>query len=226
MNYGRLPLNEQLDAFQDVLLRNQTLAEVLTRAAVLALPGWYLVAGCLYQTVWNIVTGRSAEAGILDYDLAYFDASDLSWEGEDSVIQAGRTLFGDLPVPVQIRNQARVHLWYEQKFRLPACRTTLPRRQSTPSRRPTPASACGLSRETGGGSTLPTVSVTSSTSSRGPTRCWLPGTSTKPRSPGGGGNGLHSACCPGPSRPALAATTDPGQERRGPALLRSVRFAL
>jgi hypothetical protein len=77
------------------------------------------VAGCLYQTVWNIVTSRSAEAGILDYDLAYFDASDLSWEGEDAVIQAGRTLFSDLPVPVQIRNQARVHLWYEQKFRAP-----------------------------------------------------------------------------------------------------------
>jgi uncharacterized protein len=119
VNYGRLPLDEQLDAFQDVLLRNRTLAKVLTRAAVLALPEWYLVAGCLYQTVWNFVTGRSAEAGILDYDLAYFDASDLSWEGEDAVIQAGRTLFGDLPAPVQIRNQARVHLWYEQKFRAP-----------------------------------------------------------------------------------------------------------
>lgn len=119
MSYGRLPLDEQLDAFQDVLLRNETLAEILTRAAVLALPEWYLVAGCLYQTVWNVITGRPAEAGILDYDLAYFDASDLSWEGEDAVIQAGRTLFDDLPVPVQIRNQARVHLWYEQRFRTP-----------------------------------------------------------------------------------------------------------
>ena len=124
MNYGRLPLDEQLDAFRDVLLRNQTLAEVLTRAAVLALPGWYLVAGCLYQTVWNIVTGGPAEAGILDYDLAYFDASDLSWESEDAVIQAGRSLFGDLPVPVQIRNQARVHLWVRAEIQdsLPAAR--------------------------------------------------------------------------------------------------------
>ena len=25
-------------------------------------------------------------------------------------------LFVDLPAPVQIRNQARVHLWYEEKF--------------------------------------------------------------------------------------------------------------
>src|SRR5262249_42612096 len=75
MNYGRLPVDEQVAAFREVLLENPTLAEVLTRAAVLGLPGWYLVAGCLYQTVWNIVTGRLPEAGILDYDLAYFEAT-------------------------------------------------------------------------------------------------------------------------------------------------------
>ena len=78
-----------------------------------------LVAGCLYQTVWNVVTGQPPEAGILDYDLAYFDGSDLSWDAEDAVIRAGHEVFAGLPVPVQIRNQARVHLWYEQKFGLP-----------------------------------------------------------------------------------------------------------
>ena len=119
MDYGRLPIDEQVAAFQTVLLRNQVLTGVLSRAAVLDLPGWYLVAGCLYQTVWNVVTGQPPEAGILDYDLAYFDASDLSWQAEDAVIQAGHRLFGDLPAPVQIRNQARVHLWYEQKFAVP-----------------------------------------------------------------------------------------------------------
>ena len=85
----------------------------------LELPGWYLVAGCLYQTVWNVVTGQPPEAGILDYDLAYFDDTDLSWDAEDAVIQAGHEVFTGLPVPVQIRNQARVHLWYEQKFGIP-----------------------------------------------------------------------------------------------------------
>ena len=119
MNYGRLPVDEQVAAFREVLLENPTLAEVLTRAAMLRLPDWFVVAGCLYQTVWNVVTGRPAEAGILDYDLAYFDASDLSWHAEDAVIQAGHKLFSDLPAPVQIRNQARVHLWYEEKFGVP-----------------------------------------------------------------------------------------------------------
>src|SRR5215831_13614469 len=50
MDFGRLPVDVQVAAFQAVLLRNPTLAEVLARAAVVDLPGWYLVAGCLYQT--------------------------------------------------------------------------------------------------------------------------------------------------------------------------------
>ncbi len=119
MRAGRLPLDEQVVQFQAALRRNRTLTEVLTRAARLDLPSWYLVAGCLYQTVWNVVSGQPPEAGILDYDLAYFDGSDLSWAAEDAVIQAGHEVFGGLPAPVQIRNQARVHLWYEQKFGVP-----------------------------------------------------------------------------------------------------------
>jgi uncharacterized protein len=119
MRAGQLPVDEQVACFRAALSRNQTLTDVLGRAAAMRLPAWYLVAGCLYQTVWNVVTGQPAEAGILDYDLAYFDGSDLSWEAEDAVIRTGNDVFGGLPAPVQIRNQARVHLWYEQKFGAP-----------------------------------------------------------------------------------------------------------
>jgi hypothetical protein len=121
MLIGRLPIDEQLEHFRAALNGNRTLTRVLGLAAGLRLPGWYLLAGCLYQTVWNTVTGQPPEAGILDYDLGYFDPSDLSWDAEDAVIQAGRSIFGDIAAPVQIRNQARVHLWYEQKFGVP-CR--------------------------------------------------------------------------------------------------------
>lgn len=119
MRTGQLPIDEQLRYFRAALRENPTMINVLARAATMTLPDWYLVAGCLYQTVWNVVTGQPAEAGILDYDLAYFDDSDLSWEAEDAVIRAGNTVFAGLPAPVQIRNQARVHLWYEQKFGTP-----------------------------------------------------------------------------------------------------------
>jgi uncharacterized protein len=121
MEAGQLPIDEQLTQFRMALRRNRTLMEVLARAEAMDLPGWYLVAGCLYQTVWNVVTGQPPEAGILDYDLAYFDGSDLSWDAEDAIIKAGHQTFAGLPAPIQIRNQARVHLWYEQKFGVP-CR--------------------------------------------------------------------------------------------------------
>jgi uncharacterized protein len=121
MRAGQLPIDQQVAHFRAALRRNRTLTEVLARAAAMDLPGWYLVAGCLYQTVWNVVTRQPPEAGILDYDLAYFDESDLSWDAENQVIEAGHQTFAGLAVPVQIRNQARVHLWYEQKFGVP-CR--------------------------------------------------------------------------------------------------------
>jgi hypothetical protein len=53
---------------------------------------------------------------IKDYDVFYFDDEDLSWEAEDTVIQRSKVLFEDLDVAIEIKNQARVHLWYEQRF--------------------------------------------------------------------------------------------------------------
>ncbi|MBC6448348.1 nucleotidyltransferase family protein [Actinokineospora sp. HBU206404] len=90
--------------------------DVLDRAARLDLPGWYVTAGAVFQTVWNTVTGRPATFGIKDYDLFYFDPADLSWEAEDQVIQRSRPLFEEVTAQVEIRNEARVHLWYEAKF--------------------------------------------------------------------------------------------------------------
>ena len=119
MDAAYLPLDEQLTQLRAALESNGALLRVLAGAAQMDLPGWYLVAGCVYQTVWNVVTGRPPEAGIDDYDLAYFDGSDLSWDAEDAVIQAGQREFAGIPALVQIRNQARVHLWFPQKFGVP-----------------------------------------------------------------------------------------------------------
>lgn len=110
---------QQLEALRTTLARNETLLEVLHRAAKLDLSGWYLTAGCVFQTVWNVVTDRPPTHGIRDYDLFYFDDSDLGWDAEDAVIQAGEQAFRDLPVTVEIRNEARVHLWYEDHFGVP-----------------------------------------------------------------------------------------------------------
>lgn len=110
---------EEAAHFRAALERNKTLLDVLRRAATMNLPGWYLAAGSLTQTVWNVVTDQPIETGIDDYDLVYYDDSDLSWEAEDQVIQAGLKIFEGVPTRVEIRNQARVPLWYQEKFGIP-----------------------------------------------------------------------------------------------------------
>jgi hypothetical protein len=92
---------------------------VLERAPSLGVSDWWLTAGVLFQSVWNGLTGRDPGAGVRDADLFYVDP-DTSWEAEDAVIRRGAALFADLPVPVEIRNQARVHLWYAERFGVPA----------------------------------------------------------------------------------------------------------
>jgi hypothetical protein len=98
---------------------NGRVRQVLDRAERLNLPDWYLTAGCLFQTVWNVIEGHDAERGIRDYDLFYFDDRDLSWAAEDEVIQRAAGAFGDLAIKVEVRNEARVHLWYEEKYGIP-----------------------------------------------------------------------------------------------------------
>jgi hypothetical protein len=98
--------------------RNAVNRELIGRLGVLELPDCYLVSGCLFQTVWNLICGKPPEFGILDYDIFYYDSSDLSWDAEDAVIRRVKGAFPDLPGEIQVRNQARVHLWYEKRFGL------------------------------------------------------------------------------------------------------------
>lgn len=99
------------------LRTNPVLVDVVERARDLALPDWYLAAGAVVQTIWNAVTGRPPGYGIGDYDLIYHDAADLSWAAEDAAIRRGAALFPG--VELEVRNEARVHLWYEEKFGVP-----------------------------------------------------------------------------------------------------------
>lgn len=98
--------------------RNPFNAALLARLPALALPDCWLVSGSLFQSVWNIRCGFPVTHGIRDYDVFYFDP-DTSWETENAVIARGRRAFEDLGITVEIRNQARVHLWYPEKFGLP-----------------------------------------------------------------------------------------------------------
>jgi hypothetical protein len=94
---------------------NKAIADELFQ---LALPDAWIVSGCLVQTAWNVLTRRAVDYGIDDYDLFYFDP-DTSWQAEDAVIRKLAHLSAKLGVKIEVRNQARVHLWYPEKHGLP-----------------------------------------------------------------------------------------------------------
>lgn len=104
--------------FIELALTNETNRAVLSLLPELGFADSWLVSGCLFQTVWNALTGREPGYGIKDYDIFYFDP-DTSWAAEDDAIRRGLELFARLGVEMEIRNQARVHLWYEEKFGRP-----------------------------------------------------------------------------------------------------------
>jgi hypothetical protein len=79
MALDELTVHDQVAEFRRMICLNPVVAEILDRMPVLELPDCWLAAGALVQTVWNVLSDRDAQTGILDYDLNYFDASDLSW---------------------------------------------------------------------------------------------------------------------------------------------------
>jgi len=114
-------MSQALAARLEAVLRGTPqLMRVLTTARALQLPDWLVFSGAVYQPVLNHLTGRPTDYGLKDYDLAYHDARDLSYEAEDVVIRRAAAAFDpDLAPLVEVRNQARVHLWFQQKFAEP-----------------------------------------------------------------------------------------------------------
>jgi uncharacterized protein len=100
------------------VLRNPTNRTILERLPALGLADAWLVSGAVFQTVWNVVTGRPPGYGIKDYDIFYFDA-DTSFAAEDAIIRRVAASMSDICDCIEPRNQARVHLWYRQKFHAP-----------------------------------------------------------------------------------------------------------
>lgn len=108
-------LGFQIKLLEDILLHNNTLKIILERLESYGLENYYVAAGSINQTVFNYYHGYSLENEIDDYDIVYFD-EDLSYEKEDKIIKEVSELLKDINVKLDIKNQARVHLWYGKKF--------------------------------------------------------------------------------------------------------------
>jgi len=116
LRYAGADPEVQRQALNDIIAGSPVLMRILEGMHELDLPDPLLGSGAIYNTVWNVLTDRPPLTGIKDADVVYFDPSDRSYEAEDRVIRRASAHFAGLPIPVEVRNQARVHLWFPQKF--------------------------------------------------------------------------------------------------------------
>jgi uncharacterized protein len=101
------------------LRRNPYLWNIVREFDEIMLPDGWLVAGAVAQTVWNLAFAQDAAIGIKDADIVYFDAADLSAEAEVAHERRLREKFAHLPLKLDVKNEARVHLWYRDRFGYP-----------------------------------------------------------------------------------------------------------
>lgn len=99
-----------------LVLGHPVLARILAQWPALGLPDCWLSGSAIAQARWNEAFGLPVTHGISDVDLVYFDASDLSEAGEAAHAARIAGLFAHLAVRIDLKNQARVHLWYEGRF--------------------------------------------------------------------------------------------------------------
>ena len=101
---------------ENILRKNLDLYEILKRLSELKIPNAYVAAGGVAQTVWNELHGFDLTYGIKDYDVIYFDQHDISRVKETEISENASRIFSDLKVPIEIVNEANVHLWFEKEL--------------------------------------------------------------------------------------------------------------
>ena len=92
-NEGSEP--ELFELLAAIVRGSPSLMRVLLTIRELDPPDWLIMSGAVYQRVLNALTKRAPDYGVRDYDLGYFDASDISYEAEDAVIRRVAAAFDE-----------------------------------------------------------------------------------------------------------------------------------
>lgn len=109
-------VESQVEMLHEILQKNDVIYQVILRVNKLGIDKYYIGAGCICQSVWNYQNNLNPMYGISDVDLVYFNDNDLSYEAENTIILKVKNEFSDLSVDIDIKNQARVHLWYKKHY--------------------------------------------------------------------------------------------------------------
>ena len=108
-------IENQRKLLLEILNKSQEFSYVFNNLPKLKLPNWYLAAGAIPQIVWNYYHKYPLDNEIKDFDIVYFD-KDTSRESENYFSKKASEVFKNIPIRVELVNEARVHLWYEEEF--------------------------------------------------------------------------------------------------------------
>lgn len=110
-------VDDQLERFSVILQQNKELMKMLEYVSKLHLSNFYIVAGSVFQTVWNYQDGRDLNYEIRDLDIIYYNASDLSVDTDMkyyNMIKSYANSCG-FNYEIDVSNEARMHLWKQDK---------------------------------------------------------------------------------------------------------------
>jgi hypothetical protein len=114
LNGQHLSLNEQTDLLSEFVKTIDGIPQILN--AIRTLPNAWVGAGIIFQNVWNVIHDYEVNTHIKDIDIFYWDNNDLSWASENNAIRFLTNKLPDVAIPFDVKNIARIHLWYEKRF--------------------------------------------------------------------------------------------------------------
>ena len=106
-------IEEQNKKFIYIIKKNKDIISILDFLESVNLPNFYLVAGTIFQTIWNFLDNNPLYCNIHDIDIFYYDKDNLDKEYEDKSEEKIKQFLVDnnINLEIDIHNEARVHLW-------------------------------------------------------------------------------------------------------------------
>ncbi|BDG68990.1 hypothetical protein ENLAB_25540 [Enterococcus innesii] len=108
-------LSIQETEINKILEKDNALYKIIRNVSALGIPNLYVGGGSVTQSVWNHLFSKPIGYGISDVDIVYFD-TDLSLEKERMVLEQIVKTTKQNQYALDVKNEARVHLWYEEEF--------------------------------------------------------------------------------------------------------------
>lgn len=111
------PTGSQSQELERIIRSHDWLMKTLVTVRSINGPVCYVGAGAVRDSVWDVMSGKSQARSARDIDVVYFDPGDL---GEEQESRLEQTLSHVEPnEDWDVKNQAIVHLWFENTFGYP-----------------------------------------------------------------------------------------------------------